>query len=83
MNRHATGFAGAHGSAGLGLGHRFVNGGMKGPQKGAAKLIWFGFRVLLGGFLVLNEYFPDKLGNGAAGGVLNGPEAKNNGKPKK
>lgn len=28
------GFTGARGSAGLGLGHRFVNTGMKGPQQG-------------------------------------------------
>lgn len=47
----ATGFGGAHGSAGLGLGHRFVNGGVKGPQQGATKLIWFfgklfGFKLL-------------------------------------
>lgn len=46
-----TGFAGARGSAGLGLGHRFGNGGMKGPQQGAAKLIWFqGFGGIFFGF---------------------------------
>lgn len=44
-------------------------------------MVWF--QGFVGGFLVLNGYFPDKLGNGAAGGVLNGPEAKNNGEPKK
>lgn len=42
-----TGYASAHGNAGLGLGHRFGNERTKGPMQGVAKLyaliLWLAF----------------------------------------
>lgn len=41
-----TGFNGGYGSAGLGLGPRYGNGGMKGPQRGRNEFFYISFSDL-------------------------------------
>lgn len=41
-----TGFNGGYGSAGLGLGPRYGNGGMKGPQRGRNEFFYTSFSDL-------------------------------------
>lgn len=76
------GYNGGYGSAGLGLGPRYRNGGMKGPKQGrnipTVNVLTNAFRLLIIPQTVLTVV---KIsGYGAAAGVRNGQGAKPNAK---